>query len=445
MLPGCEKLGCSQEEHVHLVLESDGTYVDDDEYLRWLPDNTAFLLLRTGELWTVPVQRISCVSREKNSDGWSVLANSPIPRVVCDTLNTLEIYHEPPFWKIVDNHGKITLVLHWDQPRNNHGRCVESAHSQEFSNTKFHGNRVPVSVFNSSSVADINIKSRDKVAIMDEKVTSASPTCAVQAKNHTSATNPSSSKAKSLNNKAAKECKLGTSNLNSVSQMEGTAVPLSGKEFERSSFPPAPQHNLEKCEFHCGSLHEEGRSIRSAECRNRHRIHSMSKIFKSTHVHFCDDASNTVDSNIGWGSGANLDECRSSKELALQDNTELELEQETNNIDDEFENEGSVTTEKLLLLTDQLSNDQHKHLTILDLGVILERLKAKIIDVHRLEREREDLRCYRWTINATIRGEVLRDLGVLYNGNYYSISESPVLSYPSRGFRHDEEDREDSV
>lgn len=164
----------------------------------------------------------------------------------------------------------------------------------------------------------------------------------------------------------------------------------------------------------------------------------MSKILKSTHVHFCDDGTNLI--NDGVESRSSLAAYRSH-----QENAGSEMEQDGNTIEDEFENENSVTTEKLLLLTDQLCNDKHKHLTIFDLGVILERLKTKIIDVHRLEREREDLRCFRWTINATIRGEVLRDLGVLYNGNYYSISESPLLSDPLSGFRDDEEERQDSL
>lgn len=32
---------------------------------------------------------------------------------------------------------------------------------------------------------------------------------------------------------------------------------------------------------------------------------------------------------------------------------------------------------------------------------------------------------HNWTIKATIRGEVMRELGVLYNSNYYAISEHP--------------------
>lgn len=91
----------------------------------------------------------------------------------------------------------------------------------------------------------------------------------------------------------------------------------------------------------------------------------------------------------------------------------------------------TVTTEKFLLLIDQLSVDQKRHLTIKDIGIILERLSSKILDVERLDRESESDDCYNWTIKATIRGDVLRELGVIYNGNYYAISEHP-------GYRADE-------
>lgn len=47
------------------------------------------------------------------------------------------------------------------------------------------------------------------------------------------------------------------------------------------------------------------------------------------------------------------------------------------------------------------------------------------MDVERLDRETEADDCYNWTIKATIKGEVLRELGVIYNGNFYAISEHP--------------------
>lgn len=38
-------------EPVRLVLESDGTQVEDGDYWRTLPPNTVLLLLRPGERW----------------------------------------------------------------------------------------------------------------------------------------------------------------------------------------------------------------------------------------------------------------------------------------------------------------------------------------------------------------------------------------------------------
>ena len=97
------------------------------------------------------------------------------------------------------------------------------------------------------------------------------------------------------------------------------------------------------------------------------------------------------------------------------------------------------------MLVDQLSLDQHHHLSIKDIGIILDRLSSKIVDVERLEREieRSDGDTHNWTIKATIRGEVMRELGVIYNSNYYAISEHP--SYGGRrgsGLQDDDDDVE---
>lgn len=81
--------------------------------------------------------------------------------------------------------------------------------------------------------------------------------------------------------------------------------------------------------------------------------------------------------------------------------------------------------ERYLLLVDQLSVDQDRHLTVKDIGTILERLGSKIIDIDKLERERETADCYNWVIKAKIKGEVLREIGVIYNGQYYGIMEHP--------------------
>lgn len=48
---GKDKLGVPASEPVRLVLESDGTQVEDGEYFRTLANNSVLLLLRQGERW----------------------------------------------------------------------------------------------------------------------------------------------------------------------------------------------------------------------------------------------------------------------------------------------------------------------------------------------------------------------------------------------------------
>lgn len=53
--------------------------------------------------------------------------------------------------------------------------------------------------------------------------------------------------------------------------------------------------------------------------------------------------------------------------------------------------------------------EQPSHLTIKDIGVILERLSAKIVDVERLERDVEGA-TYNWTIK--VRMILFRDISL---------------------------------
>ncbi|XP_013416677.1 DNA fragmentation factor subunit alpha [Lingula anatina] len=49
---GKEKLGIPDDSKVKVVLEEDGTEVEDNDYFLCLKDNTTFLLLKPGEKWT---------------------------------------------------------------------------------------------------------------------------------------------------------------------------------------------------------------------------------------------------------------------------------------------------------------------------------------------------------------------------------------------------------
>jgi len=50
-LAGKDKLNIAPNEPVRLVLEADGTHIDDPDYFRTLPNNTTVLLLRDEEYW----------------------------------------------------------------------------------------------------------------------------------------------------------------------------------------------------------------------------------------------------------------------------------------------------------------------------------------------------------------------------------------------------------
>lgn len=51
MYTGKDKLGVPASEPVRIVLECDGTQIEDGEYFRTLANNTVLLLLRQGERW----------------------------------------------------------------------------------------------------------------------------------------------------------------------------------------------------------------------------------------------------------------------------------------------------------------------------------------------------------------------------------------------------------
>ncbi|CAM4678131.1 unnamed protein product [Leuciscus chuanchicus] len=50
-LKGCEALGFSPSASVSVVLEEDGTIVEDEAYFLCLPENTKFMLLHADEIW----------------------------------------------------------------------------------------------------------------------------------------------------------------------------------------------------------------------------------------------------------------------------------------------------------------------------------------------------------------------------------------------------------
>lgn len=180
-----------------------------------------------------------------------------------------------------------------------------------------------------------------------------------------------------------------------------TTVPIVKKVTTINDVPrvSSPDLNNAVCDFHCCALHEEGgrihvnKSVATSPIQEQPEVRRPSP--KGAHVRFLD--------------------------VHVEPRERESSESDTENT----ANEDEQLSERYLLLVDQLSVEQKRHLTIKDIGIILERLSSKIVDVERLEREKESEDVHNWTIKATIKGEVLREIGVVYNGHYYGISEHP--------------------
>ncbi|XP_054285736.1 uncharacterized protein LOC129002497 [Macrosteles quadrilineatus] len=406
---GKEKLNVPPNEPVRLVLESDGTQVEDGEYFRTLPNNTVILLLRQGERWY--------------PTGVDVIrtAISAIPKIVCETIHALELQNETPSWKIMDNKGRVTVVLHWDQRQQGSSRSEPGTAASS-------GTATPKK--QSSLVIQTSVDSSGKKETLINDVYppryTASPQITVI--NHDDISASSSYHHPRLT-------KQGSS-------FESSTIHVHTPECANHAHQPSvsrsgsPNNNNSECDFHCCALHEEGRKIAVHKSVATSPIQDSLSTSPQQHPSSMSDGSRRA-AGVPKGHVRFLD-VEGGHRHAPVDHESSESETENTVVEDE-----AVTTEKFLLLIDQLSVDQKRHLTIKDIGIILERLSSKILDVERLDRESESDDCYNWTIKATIRGDVLRELGVIYNGNYYAISEHPGYKEESEETREDVEEEEE--
>ncbi|XP_071446419.1 uncharacterized protein Drep2 [Hetaerina americana] len=499
LVRGREKLGVSSGEAVRVVLESDGTQVEDGEYFRTLPPNTVLLLLRQGETWG-PVGGVDVIRA----------AISAIPKIVCETIHALELHRDEtpsPSWKIMDNKGRVTVVLHWDHPQHHYQPPPPSSRSHPRnpsapspSPSLSLGPEGPVDAAAASSMtrpslvihgAGTTTVGRDgkKETLINDVYTPA---------RYGGGGGGSSPQITVINHDAATARVMGSSYVGAAGgggttgggggpgvghpprlsrqgsggssfESAGAAIHVHTAEcsthhlhhpmHSSASSPPAPtpsshdpqqgphQHGgggggATECDFHCCALHEEGRRIAV------HKSVATSPI--QDHAQGGEGggpgAGGVAPGGVAPGGGGG----RTGRTGGLQPPAAgkqhvrfLDIEGAVDSSESETETtlleEEGATSEKFLLLVDQPpSMDARRHLTIKDIGVILERLRSKIVDVERLERDSDGSDdCHNWTIKATIRGETLRELGVIYNGNYYAISEHP--GYRAEGNREEEE------
>lgn len=381
---------------------------------------------------------------------------------MCETIHALELHNETPSWKIMDNKGRVTVVLHWDQRPSSslqQQKIIESSQSSKLSPSKkneTNSTQLP-SLIIQTSLDKINYgKSYTQTELVKPGQRYSSPQITVI--NHDdlvqqSFTCPSNNSYK-LTNQRGHLVKQGTNSFDSTTIHIHTAEcsnhihqPISRNGSPVSNFDSGP--SLE-CDFHCCALHEEGRRIavhksvatspiQDPQLYGHYRLQQTpspqqpSSMTDSTrrpatfkgHVRFRDTATDEEQQPLSHSYHV--------REQPLDQPESSESETENTYMEDDI-----VTSEKFLLLIDQLTVDQKHHLSIKDIGIILERLSSKILDVEKLDRESESDECYNWTIKAVIKGDMLRELGVIYNGNYYAISEHP-------GYKEDSEENNDDI
>ncbi|XP_020279201.1 uncharacterized protein LOC109852443 isoform X2 [Pseudomyrmex gracilis] len=451
---GKEKLGVPQNENVSLVLESDGTQVEDGEYFKTLGNNTILLLLRHGERW--------CPT------GVDIIraAISAIPKIVCETIHALELHDETPSWKIMDNKGRVTVVLHWDQ-RSSSSSQVQQQQSKA-------GQDPQTSKYSPTKKADLSGAQRPSLVIQTSLDKLGYDGKSAHLPGDIAPTRYTSPRITVINHDdmqppsqphiSGRLVKQGTNSFDSTIHIH-TPPECSNHIHEPLARNGSPVNGADggpsgECDFHCCALHEEGRRIavhksvatspiqdaQHAQYQAHHALQQQqtqtqtpspqppSSLSDGTkrpgpgkgHVRFRDTADEESSSRMAGPSGLHLRQNHVNQYHQEHDSSESETENTI--MEDEI-----ITSEKFLLLIDQLTVDQKHHLSIKDIGIILERLSSKILDVERLDRDSESKECYNWTIKAVIRGDVLRELGVIYNGNYYTISEHP-------GYREESED-----
>ncbi|KAH6934439.1 hypothetical protein HPB50_024228 [Hyalomma asiaticum] len=367
---GAAKLGYNNPFDLKVVLEEDGTEVEDENYFQRAERDTVFLMLQPNEKWLPPgVEALRA-------------AITAIPRIVCDAIASLELMDLQPSWKIMDNKGRVTVVLHWDQ----HEKCQ--------------GRRGPGSEPGGVLRVEVSSQEAQAAGAMDGGAVGTVPRTRLTLEGL--GPRPES-----------RTLPPRTGSRDSAT----AAAPSSSGNNETGS----PDHNHAECDFHCAALHgshqiQVNKSVATSPIQE---FPPRGGPFPGTSGMQRMAPAQQPQPSTSGGKGQHVRFLEVTEEARIPAVDDSESDTENTACEEE------QLTERYLLLVDQLSLEQDRHLTVRDIGVILERLGSRIVDVDRLERERESADIHNWTIKATLRGEVLREIGVIYNGQYYGIMEHP--------------------
>lgn len=420
-LHGAEKLSFDEStaiSEIKVVLEADGTEVEDDGYFQTAEKDTIFILLKPNENW-LPLGVEALKS-----------ALSAIPGLVSDALNKLEASDKLPNWKVSDNNGIISVVLSWDtRDRTTDSPLPETdieLLTVDQATAQFGRQAVSPSIVVASSTGQ-HLQPDQSV-----KRTSAQSPPILK---HTTSTQPTLITSTSiprgnligLEDLASQFSTVSSSRIArpeilpeiQTSFYTGTGETLA-MEYDTDSDEDktdqgSPGHDHNHCDFHCSGIHRQ--------------IQIKKIITSSVATSPISEAITPFPPALVPRDGRSITPTSrrpGSKNVRFQDLEQMKKSNGSEDSDTETtDREEEQLCERYLLLVDQLAIGHERHLTVKDIGCILEKLSTKIVDVDKLERERESSDCHNWVIRALIRGESLREIGVVYNSQYFGIIEHP--------------------
>lgn len=164
-------------------------------------------------------------------------AITAVPGIVCDALNKMELVDKPPSWKIMDNRGNVTVVLHWD-------------HRDRIS---IGGKRVEPTW----RVEVVSSKPSDQTNAQTYKTVTSNSTSST-------ITPTSASRAKlSLDGLRTRPPlrSLPTQRPSSPIQIQDDDDDDDDSEDEKTEREISPTHDHSQCDFHCSAFHREGTQI----------------------------------------------------------------------------------------------------------------------------------------------------------------------------------------
>ncbi|KAH9407263.1 hypothetical protein TYRP_012813 [Tyrophagus putrescentiae] len=482
----------TKSSRFRLVFEEDGTEVEDEAVFASVAktstaDQTVFLLLRETESWTA-----ASVDALKS-------ALAAIPQIVCDTINSMALANKAPTWSIKDDQGFITVILQWEQLQQ-HQQDRLAYGLEDFGDEaswsasgRIVGPPSSYAQLSSPSSAGEQLKVYSSTFPRSRmRSTSAYASTAARRPTTTTTTTfwpPSATTFPEVplpyKTLSADDFSLLGDHHHYRGLTSTLGLGLGGDDLTSSAhdLPSTANNSFSFCDFHCSSLHREGGSIRVSQAGGgvvpTHSV-GTSPIPElllagggvgvpakkaGVHVRFLD--LDNGGSGGGGGGGSRSSQQQQSSNISLlgqllnggvvhqqtassgQQRTQILMERTPSSEESETETterEEEQLRERYLLLVDsQLDGggeSSSRHLSIKDIGVILDRLRYKIVDVDRLEREKETTTVmtaatsgssgstlatsYNWLLRATIRGEMLREIGVVYNGQYYGLMEHPA-------------------